>query len=548
MTETVSNIGQDLTIKSDNNAVYKSNDDYEYKGSNISSRNASLDLLPKTVRTVTQIGTGTSMGDKEDYDYSASQGGFRKLTDNEKKSIGNPSGLMIDDSAIQGVYQRNIYANPTKRNELLMNNYHEHQNAYQFPKMIKKGSDLLTADYDYRIIPNDPRYAKTQNLEDKLKVMRASLGLQVHGNNEIGREMKYYSYNRFKVPDINLAFNKSTTHVFFTRPDLNILTYAGNGLVGTINEQAKHSTDASILWSMNPSLFKLLTNCERCGDENNFNMLLSQQISSWEIPDDELKVSDVGKSYNNFSISYGETWNGRQGGILNCNFDELADLSVINLMRLWLMYIDKVSRGAWSPSYNLKGYGINTSDHTASHVYMKALDYAASAYVFKCGPDGEDIIYWEKYYGVFPTKSGASGLSWNKSDPIGNKPNITIPIRYCWREPMSIVSLLEFNQAAHISGEKVYSSPSFNPNFNHSSRPYVGCPYIEFDLAENGDALKNNGVNYAYKKSHIRLKFKNDIEGAPSDNTLFKSDLGKSSLNKLKKEYDPIHGGNGISR
>lgn len=541
MKEYLSNINQSSNMNSDSHPVFRNTDELDYRYSQVSSKNTSVAKLPSTVLAVTQVGSGSYMGIEDGYYKSEAVGGFRDLNDREKKNIGNVSNLKIDDSAIEGVKHKTIYENPVKREELLKNNYSEHQNAYAFPTQVSKGSNLLSAKYDYQIIPGDIRYSKMQTLEDKLKTMRASLGLQVHGKTEIARAVKYYGYNRFKTPDTNLAFNKMTTHVFFTRPDLNILTYAGNGLVGTANQQVKNSTDVSILWKLNPSLFKLLTNCDRCGDSNNFNMLLSGQIASWEIPDDDLEVSEVGKSYNDYTVSYGVNWNGKQGQVLNCAFEELSDLSIVNLLRIWLIYIDNVSRGAWSPSYNLKGYGVNTWDRTASHVYMKELDYAASAYVFKCGPDGEDVLYWEKYYGIFPLKSGASALTWNKTDQMGSKPMLTIPFRYCWRTPMSAISLLEFNNEAKISGNEVKSIPSFNPNFNHSSIPYVGCPYLEFDFSGDGNVLKNNGVNYATKKSHIRLKFKKDIEGAPSDNILYRNDLSGSydnGVNKAVEKYD----------
>lgn len=521
MKESNFNIGRNIIMHSDNNKIYKNNTDLEYNSSSSVSTTGTADQLPDISGISTKLNTGTAMDKSNEFFDIHRSGNDRDLNNREKKNIGNVSNLRIDDSIVERKH-KNILWDPEKTNELLMNNHTVHQNSEQFPYKLKNGNiqTLVSAKYDYQIIPGDERYKKMQLLEDKLKTARASLGLQVHGNNNIAKAMKYYSYNRFKVPDTNLAFNKMTTHVFFTRPDLNILTYAGNGIVGTANAQVRHSTDASMIWQLNPSLFKLLTNCNRCGDSNNFNMLLSQQISSWEIPDDELQVTESGKTYNGYSVSYGETWNGKQGQVLNCTFDELSDLSIINLLRLWLIYIDNVSNGAWSPSYNLKGYGINTHDHTASHVYMKALDYAASAYVFKCDPTGENVIYWEKYYGIFPTKSGASSLGWNKNDTIGTKPTLTIPFKYSWRLPMSAVSLIEFNKEANLVGEMIRYSPSYNPNFNHSSRPYVGCPYLEFDFSDNH--LKNNGVDYGTKNSYIKLKFRKDLEGIPSDDVLYK--------------------------
>ena len=78
--------------------------------------------------------------------------------------------------------------------------------------------------------------------------------------------------------------------------------------------------------------------------------------------------------------------------------------------------------------------------------YSKTLDYGASVYVFKCGPDGEDVLYWSKYYGVFPTNTGASALSWNLSDSIGDAPKLNIKFKYSFKRDMSPISLFEFNR------------------------------------------------------------------------------------------------------
>lgn len=499
-------------------------ENYDSNGRKVYNKTTSR--LVGTAKVEGQEGPFTTMGDPEPFLYPSRDGGFRELNDSERLSIGS-GNVLIDDSVIEGFTTRNVVSNPNKLRELLMEDTENIQNPSAFPIKVKDHQGLLTAKYDYQIIPGDRRYKKALTLEDKLKEARASFGLHVHGNNNIARGVKYYMYNRFKSPDINLAFNKMVTHVFFTRPDLNLLTY-NSGQPGTANDQVKRFSDASMLWRLNPSLFKLLTHHTRCGDDNNFNMLLSNQITSWEFPEERLGFTEVGKSWNEFAVSYGDSFTGRQGGEITCNFDEVSDLSVIQMLRLWMVYIDNVSRGIWKPSYNLYGSKIATSSHRASHVYMRALDYAASIYVFKCAPDGETVLFWDKYYGVFPTATGATSLSWDGSEPIGSRPKLSIPFRYSWRRPMSPISLIEFNMNSNISANSLYinSENSFNANYNHSSRPFVGKPFIEFDLAKSIN-LRSNGVNFSDKNSTIRLKFTKTSDTELSDDLLYRYDFSK---------------------
>lgn len=488
---------------------------------------------PESFNTVI---TETHMDETEPITYPSSPNSWRELNEREKASIGTPN-IEVDESVLTGATQRTAWQNPGKKQEMLDNIQSNIQNDKSFPSKLSGPSGMLSAKYDYRIIPGDDRYKKTTSkLENDLMRARAALGLQVHGNNNIGRNVKYYMYNRFKVPDQNLAFNKMTTHVFFTRPDLNLLT-CRNGHPGVANSQVMGHTDSAMLWRMNPTLFKLLTTGSRCGDSNNFNLLLSQQVSSWDIPEDELQTQEVGKSWNGFTISYGKNHSGKQGGVVNCNFNELQDLSIINMMRLWITYIDNVSSGAWSPSYNLdEGSGINTKNHRASHVYMKELDYAASAYVFKCGPDGETVLYWEKYYGIFPTRTGANALSWDESSNIGTSLKLSIPFKYSIREPMDPISLIEFNLASGIdmkdsfkATDVITSQRSYNANYNHSARPFVGAPFIEFSFPKNTELIPL-GVNYVSQSAQIRLKFKKPDDSRMTDSILYKYDIDGSKI------------------
>lgn len=198
------------------------------------------------------------------------------------------------------------------------------------------------------------------------------------------------------------------------------------------------------------------------------------------------------------------------------------------MMKLWLTYIDNVSRGAWSPCYNLYGpSGTVSNSMSASHVYTKTLDYAASAYVFKCGPDGEDVIYWSKYYGVFPINTGASALSWDMANGLtSGTPKLNINFRYSAKRDLNPISLLEFNYNAKVPyGGSINNEAAFNVNYGHTSRPIVGCPYIEL---RSGVANPSSGGGLSATKTQrpeVRLKFKRTSASSLNDNMIYRSYL-----------------------
>ena len=367
--------------------------------------------------------------------------------------------------------------------------------------------DIKCAKYDYQIVLDDTRLkGEKKNFEDRLCSARASLGIPVHGSKYFAKSMKMYMYNRFKVPDTNLALSKTVTHVFFTRPDLNILDES----TFTANWQTRNHTDSALIWKTHPELFKLLTDYRRCGDHDNLNLLLSNNIMSFTIEDENLDTNTAGQSWAKHEIVYGEQYSGRNAGEFSCTFTETSDLSIIHLMKLWVTYIDNVGRGAWSPYYYTTDGGMTVKNKKTDwcHVYDRALDYAASVYVFVCGPDGEDVLYWTKYYGVFPVNTGSSALSWNNG-PDSNMEKLNIKFAYSCKKDLSPISLLEFNNVANTAGSidksnRISNVPSFDSNVAGSSRPFVGSPYIEIDIG-NPEIGTGEDV-YSGKETHIRLK------------------------------------------
>lgn len=454
--------------------------------------------LAAPVALETPIGSASELGISQEISY--------ETIDHEPSLL----GVQMDVKEVLKQKIPTVMSVPGKQRQLLNLDTENIQNQSGFPLISKNAlvSQRTPARYDYRIRVGDDRYPIMQSMEDRLMEARASFGIPVHGNRDIGRLMKYYMYNRFKVPDKNMAHNKTITHVFFTRPDLNVMKFGGAGPIG----QTQNHTESAMLWRRNPLLFKLLTDSKRAGDSDNFNLLLSNQCTSIDVKDENLTTKEAGKSWSGYEMQYGDQYSGRAAGEFSCNFVELNDYSIINLIKLWISYIDNVSRGVWSPSYNLQGEGVATGINQ-SHVYTKTLDYGASAYVFKCGPDGEDILYWTKYYGIFPVNTGASVLSWELGQNIGDAPRLNINFKYSFKRDLNPISLIEFNDAARSDGQ---FEPSWDPNYGHSSRPFVGAPFVEMFF---------DGYDQFAPQSVLRLKYKKFGNIKLGDDILYRNTL-----------------------
>ena len=113
----------------------------------------------------------------------------------------------------------------------------------------------------------------------------------------------------------------------------------------------------------------------------------------------------------------------------------------------------------------------------------KVLDYAASAYYFLLGPDGEEILYWSKFTGVFPTASPSAEFSWKKGELMAT-PNYSIPFAYSWKKDEDIYHLAEFNT---LSAKTYEYREIYDPYIQTVGTTWVGAPFVETSVSKDGD-------------------------------------------------------------
>ena len=106
-------------------------------------------------------------------------------------------------------------------------------------------------------------------------------------------------------------------------------------------------------------------------------------------------------------------------------------LSIYKMIKMWCEYIDAVWRGEAAPK--------------SEYIRLHVIDYAISIYYFLTDNTGENIIFWSKYTGCFPTSVPSSTFSDKLGDMISN-PSYNISFAYSRKDDCNPIHLAEFNQ------------------------------------------------------------------------------------------------------
>lgn len=269
-------------------------------------------------------------------------------------------------------------------------------------------------------------------------------------------------FNRFKtpIPDYNLI--GAMPYVFFTRPGLRL--YDSNSKL-----LATHK-DSFFEW-MDNNYRKATRSLTHHFDDkksgHHFNPFLSNAAESFELSDEVIKTVEHGNTYTNWKLMYARnSIDSNTASQFNVSYTDSKELTIYNMHKLWLMYMDQMQRG----------YLIPAIDYT----HKKIIDYACSVYYILTASDGETILYWAKYTGVFPLNTPSSAYSWTKGQSV-SLPKFTINYAYSFREEMKPIILSEFNYLSKALTDTTYSTP-YDFETSGVNRQMVGVPYIQGDI------------------------------------------------------------------
>lgn len=281
-------------------------------------------------------------------------------------------------------------------------------------------------------------------------------------------------FNKFKTPFPSMHFARGIPYVFFTRPDLNF--YADNqSNTGPLKLLDNLTVDPIIngFYNTDPLLLKSLT--LQLSKSHTFNPFLSNMALSFDLSDESIETSATGDTFTGWRVKYGRHNIGyKSSGSFSIAYEDTQNLQIYKIHKAWVEYISKVYRGE-----------IMSKDR---YIEERRLDYACSVYYFLCAPDGETILYWSKYVGVFPTSVPTGNLGWNKGS-IVNSPDYTINYDYSWKSDMELPILEDFNHNAGLGDASDISniefSPSYDKEFLSGGYTFANTPFIQSSIEDN---------------------------------------------------------------
>lgn len=345
------------------------------------------------------------------------------------------------------------------------------QNKYGFPKIKRFNEDRGMYEYNYYM-----DYSR-DNLTSDLKGLEKTLNLHIEDRDQLFRQYTEY-YNRFKLANPNDFLAKSFAHIFFVRPDCNILERGGSEEFNLVS-QLESNANFYYLYKNSPEVLRQL--CQDSGYDHDFMMLLSNKAGSFQLSDESLEFDTYGKALTGHKVSYGKhNVNSKTAGDFSITYTDDRNFHIYQLHKAWTDYISMVYQGIINPrTYMMEN---------------RILDYATCVYYVLCAEDGETIIFWSKYYGVFPVSIPSSQNSWAKGNVISS-PDLDIRYQYSWKEDYNPLSLIELNLNSGKDGFS-YHVPVFDTKEGICATTWVGAPFVE---------TFNNGTLAPYT---FKLRFK----------------------------------------
>ena len=325
------------------------------------------------------------------------------------------------------------------------------------------------------------------------------------------------TYNRTKLPVADIEWRKGFRHIFITRPEC-YLMYNDGGTMG-LCDQAFYDEDFASAVTRMPHIIRLLSPWYVSGSftddilDSNWNFLLSNRVQGMSATQMSLSVNEsISKSLEGFTVTPAMHLEGRQGSTLDLSFRDTKTLEVFETARLWMLYMYKRKKGIFIPPYNgyqktnafmtnipESGSPLTGVQYTRYHPYDRALEYCASLYDIVTNESGTKILYWCKYYGIYPISVNPNLTNDNNGPITEMTTNITFKYHYKLENTNKV--LVEFNHDAGITDDvgsvkvdKITNSLSFllrdeyddpvMPKYIGASSMFTGSPYIVMAMSQ----------------------------------------------------------------
>lgn len=342
---------------------------------------------------------------------------------------------------------------------------------YNSPPNLSNGYGVKNKAQFFSELVNDDR----NDFIKQLDVVDKDLNIHIDYNETVK------NFNRFKYVTLDNLLTSSRSHIFFTRPDLNLnmdkqvaggsidtsTSVVNSGVGGRI--RYAHATPlVANLQAAHPLLMGYLT-ADNVSDHQ-FIPKFTDCCTGIDIADEVLETKEIYESFTGWKLSYGtSTLKSKTSGSVTINFRDDKYLSIYKMIKVWTEYINAVYRGEVSP----KSKWLDTS----------VIDYAISIYYFLTDITDENIIFYTKFTGCFPTGCPSSSYS-DDGNFIAN-PTYNVPFFYTKKDDYNPINIVEFNK---LSSQDYKAVNIYNPDTGMVTRSFVGAPFV--DTIDGGKIYK----------------------------------------------------------
>lgn len=350
------------------------------------------------------------------------------------------------------------------------------------------------------------------DLDHVVEKLNKSVHLRYTANSEHYFKRSVRWYNRFKIPVVDSVLQRGFAHVFFVRPSCNIFKDDGYNLT-----DALLSLDTfTYIYNASPWVLRELT--DMGGQDNDFMLSLSNAVQGFSLQDEVLDADTYGKTYTGYKIAFGRhNLESRTANNLTLTFRDDRNLHIYQIFKAWTEYISGVYRGYINP---------RTED-----IFNKVLDYVGAIYYVVTAEDGETVLFWSKYYGVFPTSAPSTNLNWGSGNYVNPGP-VDVTFSYSYKEDYNPFQILEFNYNARSEGNMDAGfAPTYDKIAGQMGVTWVGCPFIASNVRAAGGSLDHD-TPFTFK---LRYRPNDDTE----DTAFTLANRMRNITNGLELKLDP---------
>ena len=328
------------------------------------------------------------------------------------------------------------------------------------------------------------------------------------------KEKRFGMFDRVGILDPTAKLISTKEYVFFTKPDLNIFyDTQGHALSGcnfistegaTYKNDEQNYTGLFGIPIFEDALIRykdVLAQLQRSVELTNYKWqspfmnLLSNNIKSpIDLPTINAEETSTAVNAYGTSISYRESSEKSDEGFeFNIEFEDTKYLEVYMLFKLYDEYERKKKLGIIGPK--------------EKYILNRVLHDQFSIYKFVVAEDGESLIYWAKFYGVYP-----KGVPRDVMNEIGTdgKVRFTVPFKCQFMDDMDPSILQDFNYLVDPTNKYHFnakmSMPAMDPETQMGNIRFGMVPFITSELKFQKNAS-------LYEKVHrYKLRWIENIE------------------------------------